>query len=406
MQTKIKFATSATCKSRFDKKKRKLDLLVVNEISDAMPSMPLDRKNFEIPSNIFLADPNFHEPAPIDIIIGAEFAYSFMRTGQLQIKGHSAVLQKTILGWIIAGRVYNQNREINNSTKIHCLFNPNEKLPILWELDPVRTTSTHSKEEQACEEHFANHVRRDDSGRYIVKLPLNKKIEQLGDTRNVAFQRFYAIERKLQKNPSLKTQYSDCINSYLKEGHMSLSTKDSLDKGYYLPHHAVVKETSITTKTRVVFDASAKSSSGISLNECLMVGPTIQEDLFSIFSRFRSFLFALTADIEQMYRQIKVYPEDKVYQKIIWRETPNESLKIYELNRVTFGTASAPYLATRTLHQLADDERDSHPLASAALKRDFYVDDLLTGAQSLQDAIKLRDELINLLRKGGFNLRK
>ena len=98
-----------------------------------------------------------------------------------------------------------------------------------------------------------------------------------------------------------------------------------------------------------------------------------------------------------MYRQIKVYPEDKVYQKIIWRETFNESLKIYELNRVTFGTASATYLATRTLHQLADDERDSHPLALAALKRSFYVDDLLTGVQSLQDAIKLRDELINLL---------
>ena len=293
MQTKLKFATSATFKSRFDKKKRRLDLLVVNEIADAMPSMPLDRKDFEIPSNIFLADPNFHEPTPVEIIIGAEFAYSFFRTGQLRIKGHSAVLQKTILGWILAGRVYNQNRKTNKSTKMYSLFNQGDTLPILWELDPVQPTSTYSKEEQACEENFANHVRR-----YMVELPFNKNIVKLGDTRNVAVQRFYAIERKLQSNLSLKSQYSECINSYLKDSHMSLSTKDSLHMGYYLPHHAVVKETSLTTKTRIVFDASAKSSSGLSLNECLMVGPTIQEDLFSIFSRFRSFLFALTADIE------------------------------------------------------------------------------------------------------------
>ena len=102
-----------------------------------------------------------------------------------------------------------------------------------------------------------------------------------------------------------------------------------------------------------------------------------------------------------MYRQVKVYPEDRAYQKIIWRETPNEPLKIYELNRVTFGTSSTPYLATRTLHQLADDEHDSHPLASATLRRDFYVDDLLIGAQSLQDAFNLCNELILLLRKGG-----
>ena len=128
---------------------------------------------------------------------------------------------------------------------------------------------------------------------------------------------------------------------------MSLLNENSLYKGYYLPYHAVVRETSITTKTRVVFDASAKTSSGISLNDCLMVGPTIQDDLFSIFTRYRSFLFALTADIEQMYRQIKVYPEDIVYHKIIWRENRNEPIKTYDLNRITFGTASATFLATR-----------------------------------------------------------
>ena len=114
MKTNIKFATSATFKSRFDHKKRNLDIQVVTEIAESMPTMPLDRNLFEVPLTIFLADPNFHEPAPVDIIIGAEFAYSFLHTGQLRIKGHAAVLQKTVLGWIIAGRVYKKNGKIND----------------------------------------------------------------------------------------------------------------------------------------------------------------------------------------------------------------------------------------------------------------------------------------------------
>lgn len=107
-----------------------------------------------------------------------------------------------------------------------------------------------------------------------------------------------------------------------------------------------------------------------------------------------------------MYRQIKVYPEDSANQKIIWRKSPNEPIKTYDLNRVTFETAFAPYLATLTLHQPSYDERDSYPITSAVLERHFYVDDLLTGAQSLQELCTLRNEIIQLLHKGEFNLRK
>ena len=182
-------------------------------------------------------------------------------------------------------------------------------------------------------------------------------------SRNTAFQRFYALERKFEKNPAFKAQYSECIQSYLSENHMSLIPNHLVsNQGYFLPHHAVVKESSLTTKTRVVFDGSAKTSTGISLNETLMVGLTIQEDLFSIIARFRKFLYAMTPDI------------------------PSEPIKIYSLNRVTFGTACVPFLAIRTLHKLADDEHEAHPIASAILKRDFYVDDL-TGAHTLQDVL-------------------
>ena len=144
----------------------------------------------------------------------------------------------------------------------------------------------------------------------------------------------------------------------------------------------------------------------VSLNDALMVGPTIQDDFFLTVTRFCKFRFALTADIEQIHRQIQLSNEDRLFHKVLWRETPDDPIEIYILNTVTFCTASAPVLAIRTLHQLADDEHKSYPIAAAIVKYDFYVDDLLTGANTYQEALSLRNYLIALLQKGGFNLQK
>ncbi|XP_043476349.1 uncharacterized protein LOC122507611 [Leptopilina heterotoma] len=363
---------------------------------------------FKTSTTIRSPDPKFNEPSPIDIIIGAEYTYNFLGSGKLSIKGHSAVLQNTTLGWILAGRIFDvKQRHNTNSQASICNFLHNTSLPLLWELDQVQPTCTRSKEEEECETHYKENTFRDDSGSYVVKLPFNEKVKMLGESKRMAFQRFYSLEKRFERDPLTKKSYLECVNNYLDEGHMKeVTDKASLDSGYYLPHHAVKKEGSLTTETRVVFDGSTKTDTDLSLNDCLKVGPTIQNDIFSIFTRFRSHPVALTADIKQMYRQVKVHPSDSIYQRILWRNNPNEPIKIYELNRVTFGTACAPFLATRTLLQLAEDERESFPVASHTLKRDFYVDDLVTGAESYEKALSLRNNLMELLKKGGFNLRK
>ena len=110
------------------------------------------------------------------------------------------------------------------------------------------------------------------------------------------------------------------------------------------------------------------------------------------------------ADIEQMYRQVLIDPRDRRYQLVLW-ENHGET-EIFELNTVTFGISAAPFLVIRTLQQLAEDEKDLFPLASAAVKENFYVDDFFYGADSLDEVIKMRDDIIKLLRRGGFNIRK
>ncbi|XP_051167315.1 uncharacterized protein LOC127285377 [Leptopilina boulardi] len=408
LSTNVQFSTRSKIKSRVTDREFDLCLLIFKEISNPMPSIPLDRKEFKIPFGIELADPDFHNPGKIDLLIGAEIYYDLLLSGKMRIPKQTTLLQETEFGWIIAGSYKKPRFDSNNSTKISChLVNFNE-LPILWELGQEDQVKVYSNEEKECESHYSQNFERTETGSYKVKIPFNEKKENLGTSRNTAFQRFYALERKFEKSPSFKAAYVKNIQSYFDEGHLTplKNCDNDVEDGFYLPHHAVLKQDSITTKTRVVFDGSAKTTSGISLNDTMLIGPTIQEDLFSIILRFRSFRYAMTADIEQMYRQVLIHENDIKFQKFLWREHVNEPIKVYALNRVTFGTACAPFLAIRTLHQLANDEKDSHPLAASILKSDFYVDDGLTGAQTYDEALFIRNQLIKLLKKGGFNLQK
>lgn len=135
-----------------------------------------------------------------------------------------------------------------------------------------------------------------------------------------------------------------------------------------------------------------------------MVGPTIQDDLFSYVLWFRIPNYLITGDIEKMFRQVLIR-EDQKYLRILWREEDN-TISTYQLTTDTFGLASASFLAIRTIHQLAEDERHRFPKAAASLKKRLYVDDYIDGAQTIEETISLRDDVIGILKAGGFNLRQ
>jgi len=102
-----------------------------------------------------------------------------------------------------------------------------------------------------------------------------------------------------------------------------------------------------------------------------------------------------------MYRQVLIH--DRKYQRVFWRH--NGQIHVFELSTVTFGVSAVPFLAIRPIHQLADDEAAEFPRASKILKRDFYVDDLLSDADSIEETLRIRDEIIELLSRGGFTIR-
>ncbi|CAG7786350.1 unnamed protein product [Allacma fusca] len=212
--------------------------------------------------------------------------------------------------------------------------------------------------------------------------------EPLGDSKAIAFKRFLSLETKLQRNPELGDAYKKAMRELQEEGHMEPIPSHQLKSfngTYYLTHHAIVKEASSTTKLRIVFDASARTTATQSLNEQLLVGPRIQQDLFAILVWWRYWLIPLFADIRKMNLCILTSSSDRDYQRLFWIEKPTDQLGQFRLNKVTFGEASAPFQAIRTLHQLAEDLESIFPEASRVLKKAFYVDNCLTGRNHVEE---------------------
>ncbi|XP_063381909.1 uncharacterized protein LOC134668358 [Cydia fagiglandana] len=199
--------------------------------------------------------------------------------------------------------------------------------------------------------------------------------------------------------------YKEFMAEYESLNHMTERKESRLEqKAYHIPHHGILRESSTTTRLRVVFNASAPTSSGVSLNNIQMVGPTVQDDLLSILLRFRQHKYIISGDVEKMYRQIVIHPDDRYLQRILWRDDPSKPLKIFELNTVTYGTASAPFLATRCIKQLGLECEDE--VVREVIIHDFYVDDLLTGGDDLQQVLSIKSKVTSTLADAGMNLRK
>ncbi|XP_044313447.1 uncharacterized protein LOC123037368 [Drosophila rhopaloa] len=219
------------------------------------------------------------------------------------------------------------------------------------------------------------------------------------------------LYKTLLKDEAINLEYSRVLQEYIDLGHMTeVPPMEIIQKNqylsFYLPHHAVVRPESKSTKLRVVFNASRKTHSQFALNDVLHKGPVLQGDLLGILLNWRLYKFVFNGDIEKMYRQILVHPDDRPFQRLIFRPKQSAIMKDFQLNTVTFGVNCAPFLAIRTLQQLATDCKEKYPRASQILLQETYVDDILAGAHTLEDAKNAQSQLIASLKSAGFLLKK
>lgn len=384
-----------------------LDLHVISKICGDQPIAKLNTSGWSHIQSLPLADPGFDIPGSIDLLLAADVFTDSLLNQQIKGNVNQPTAFNSIFGWLLLGKT-----RLASSTLVHTSSNIDNELNSLvqhfWELDSIPKASLLTPDETLCEQKFISSYSRDSSGRYVVRMPFKDDSEPIfAGSREVALRRFHAIERRLSRDSDLKAQYVDFMSDYIETGHMTLVPVKEISMGkYYIPHHCVLRPDSATTRLRVVFDASAKDANSRSLNDSQLTGPKLQPNIIDILLRFREHNVVFMADARQMYRQILIWHDHRDYQRIFWRASAHDNLQEYRLNTVTYGVSSSPFLACRTLKQLAEDEGDSYPVAKRIILSDVYIDDVATGCDSLETAELAKNQLIALFKLGGFHLRK
>lgn len=222
--------------------------------------------------NVVLADPQFNKSSTFHLLLGVEFWAKIIREHII----HSSVglcAQSTTFGYVVFGSVNLGDKFELTKTILKTSINEentyvmDELLARFWELnDPIE--SSYTAAEEKAESYFAETTKRNQEGRFVVRLPFNDNILELGESRTIALKRFFQLERKLERDVELRKNYNKFMQEFIDLGHMRKATNcEKRANGYYIPHHAVNK------KFRVVFDASCITSNGQSLNDVQLAGP-------------------------------------------------------------------------------------------------------------------------------------
>ncbi|XP_037874348.1 uncharacterized protein LOC119630101 [Bombyx mori] len=368
-------------------------------------------------STIPLADQGYHTPAPIDLLLGSDILGQVLDGSKVSLGPGRPIAFGTIFDFALLGPIHDLYTAPVSKTESTHIVSAQPELEVsthdirkslekFWESEEPQLHVETTPLQDQCEEIFRTTTTRKPSGQYTVTLPFLHNMPELGSTHAIALRRFLNLEKKLQADPYLRVKYIDFMADYQKLGHMSPCHPSTFahKPHFYIPHHGIFKSGS--DKLRTVFDGSCKSSNGVSLNDCLHTGPALQQDIVDIILSFRTHPVVFSTDICMMFRNILIHPDQRRYQLILWRSSPDQPLLTYALNTVTYGLRSSPYHAIRTLIQLADDEGHRYPAAAQVLRKSIFVDDILTGHDSVVKAQALQNDLINLLALGGFQLSK
>ena len=153
LSTSTKHVIRLTFRSLDNKFEKTLNFLTIPAIADLVPNEPIQCQLLDISSNIALADPEFHKPAPVDLFLGSGPTLSLFCISQINLssRNQDLYLQKTRLGWLIDGDISYTKK----SKRMNChLADLQHELNRFWEIEEGSIKSHLSAEELECEKFF------------------------------------------------------------------------------------------------------------------------------------------------------------------------------------------------------------------------------------------------------------
>lgn len=257
----------------------------------------------------------------------------------------------------------------------------------LCKLDVLGLADSPSGDQGVVYDEFKEQLRRSEEGWYKTGLPWKGDHPPLPANNDGSLRRLANLVRKLERSNTLK-HYNAVIQEQLGVGIVDRAPNTAEGREFYIPHKGVVRETAESTKLRVVNDASAPAFNGTpSLKECLNTGPSLQNKLWSVLVCTRFNPAVVTGDIKKAFLQVRIKPEERDALRFHWKkDTEKKEVETLRFTRAMFRLAPSPFLLAGVIDQHLDTWSDKRPKVVAEIKKNLYVDDLLSGGISTAKA--------------------
>ncbi|CAA9997406.1 unnamed protein product, partial [Nesidiocoris tenuis] len=394
----------------------KIEALGQEAICGDLPTLPKGPWINETATCGFDVSNFLQDTGPIELLLGADVAYS-MYTGNIyRFSTGSMVGVETTLGWTISGKLPSNFSNTTLGMLTTSMLVEEMSVAELWKLevlgieDPAEK-KTKAESQAQVQLKFEDSLKVDQEGRYEVGLPWKNEHSPLPTNYDLALKRMESTYKKLE-HQGLLTDYYNVFLEWIDEGVIEeILPSEIVSGGHYLPHRHVVKPNS-TTKIRPVFDASARQKNSPSLNMCLEKGCNLIEQIPALLHQFRLNKIGVIADIRRAFLQIGISPSDRAFLMFLWRDAAGNITK-YRHKRVVFGLTSSPFLLGAVIQYhlrkiLAAIETGASKYSRSTIEtllNCFYVDNVVTSFDSSNDVDTFVTQATAVMAAGKFDLR-
>ena len=273
----------------------------------------------------------------------------------------------------------------------------------LWDMESAGINLTKESPEERETVRLFNESVVYNNHKYEVALPFKDECRPPVNYR-VAIGQLKSLCRRFLVDHTLFEHYNNVLLDYVEQGFIKSLPDKAPIKGHYLPHHPVLKD-SETTPIRIVFNASSKQKGELSLNDCLLTGPSLTTKLYEMLLNFRVNPVAAIADISKAFLRIGLSPDCRDYCRFLWIKNPSDlsSIVTYQFCVICFGATSSPFILQQTL--LHHFSLYDHPLA-ASLMENFYVDNFIKCYRDTQTLFKEYPVINEILGRANMPLQE
>ncbi|XP_062416584.1 uncharacterized protein LOC119218794 [Pungitius pungitius] len=242
-----------------------------------------------------------------------------------------------------------------------------------------------------------------------AKYPWMEDPETLPNNRRAVEATFLRTEKQLAREPEWKNAYKTQVRDMVERGAAVNLMKEELMSWtgpvWYVSHLIAPNPHSVTTPVRLVWNSSQKFR-GQSLNDLLIKGPDVLNDIRAVLLRFRQGAFAALGDIKKMYNSVWLEDQEVHLHRFLWRDSEGEDIQEYAITRVNIGDKPAGCIAQVAMRETANLPMFNHfSEERRALEQDAYVDDILTSHNDLSQLKKITANVEQILEAGGFYMK-